>query len=156
MPTFAETGFTISPQANTASPAALMLRAAFTSRSCALWHSGHTQQRVAKSSLSSVYPQQEHRLLEGYQRSMATTVRPYQPALYSSWRTNSPQFASLIALASVGLRTIFLTAKFSTQIVWFSRINAVVNLWVKALRQSAILAWTRATLRFALRRLLEP
>lgn len=75
MAAFATTGFTVSPQAKTASPAALMLRAAFTSRSCALWHSGHTQERVAKSSLSSVYPQQEHRLLEGYQRSMAGAGR---------------------------------------------------------------------------------
>ena len=156
MAAFATTGFTVSPQANTASPAALMLRAAFTSRSCVALHSGHVHCRTANSSLSSVYPQQEQRLLDGNQRSIATTVLPYQPALYSSCRTSSPQFASLIALARVGFLTMFLTARFSTQIVWFSRISAVVNLWVKSLRQSAILAWTRATLRFALRRLLEP
>jgi hypothetical protein len=156
MPAFAETGFMDSPQANTASPAALMLRAAFTSRSCAVWHSGHVQERVAKSNLSNVYPQQEHRLLDGNQRSIATTVRPYQPALYSSCRTSSPQFASLIDLASVGFFTIFLTVRFSTQITWFSLISAVVNLWVKSFRQSAICSWIRATLALALRRLLEP
>ena len=156
MAAFATTGFTVSPQAKTASPAALMLRAAFTSRSCVILHSGQVHCRVAKSSLSNVDPQQEQRLLDGYQRSIATTVLPYQPALYSSCQTNSPQFASLIAFASVGFLTLFLTAKFSTPITWFSRISAVVNLWVKSLRQSAIWAWTRATLSFALRRWLEP
>lgn len=157
MDAFATTGFTVSPQANkTASPAALMFRAALISRSCAVLHSGHVHCRVAKSSLSNVYPQQEHLLLDGYQRSIATTVLPYQPALYSSCRTSSPQFASLMDLARVGLRTIFLTAKFSTQITWFSRISAVVSLWVKSIRQSAIFAWTRATFNRALRRLFDP
>ena len=119
MATFATTGFTVSPQANTASPAALILRAALISRSCGVWHPGHIHCRVAKSNLSSVYPQAEQRLLEGNLRSMETTVRPYQPALYSSWRTNSPQLASLMDLANLGFFTLFLTAKFSTQIVWF-------------------------------------
>jgi len=156
MAAFATTGITVSPQANTASPAALMFRAAFTSRSCVVWHFGQVHCRVAKSNWSSVYPQQEQRLLDGYQRSIATTVLPYQSALYSSCRTSSPQFASLIDFANVGFLTMFLTARFSTQIVWFSRISVVVNLWVKSLRQSAILAWTRATLSFALRRFFEP
>ena len=156
MSAFAETGFTVSPQANTASPAALMLRAALISRSCVVLHSGHVHWRVAKSSLSSVYPQQEHRLLDGYQRSIATMVRPLQLALYSSCRTISLQFASLIDFAKVGFLTIFLTAKFSTQITWFSLISVAVNLWVKSLRQSAICSWIRATFALALRRLLEP
>ena len=156
MSTFVETGFAVSPQANTASPAALMFRAALRARACVVLHSGHVHWRVAKSSLSSVYPQQEHRLLEGYQRSIATTVRPLQLALYSSCLTISPQLASLIDFAKVGFLTIFLTAKFSTQITWFSLISVVVNLWVKSLRQSAICSWIRATFALTLRRLLEP
>jgi len=156
MSTFAETGFTVSPQANTASPAALMFCAALISRSCVVLHSGHVHWRVAKSNLSSVYPQQEHRLLDGNQRSIATTVRPRQFALYSSCLTSSPQLASLIDFANMGFFTIFLTAKFSTQITWFSLISVVVNLWVKSLRQSAICSWIRATFALALRRLLEP
>ena len=155
MPAFAETGFTVSPQANTASPAALMLHAAFTSRLWMVLHSGHAHCRVAKSSLSRVYPQLEQRLLEGNQRSIATTVRPYQPDLYSSCLTNSPQFASLMDLASVGFLTMFLTARFSTQITWFSLIRVVVNLWVKSFRQFAIFSWMRATFFLAFSRFFD-
>ena len=39
-------------------------------------------------------------LVEGYQRSILTSVRPYHLALYSSWRTNSPHPTSLMAFAN--------------------------------------------------------
>src|SRR5215831_15356362 len=103
-----------------------------------------------------MYPHAWQRCELGYQRSILASVRPYQLALYSSWRTNSPQPTSLMLLASVGLRTMFLTANDSMQITWFSRISRVVSLWRPSERWSAILAWTRATFRRALSRFLEP
>ncbi|CAI2495609.1 Uncharacterised protein [Serratia liquefaciens] len=87
---------------------------------------------------------------------MATKVRPYQSALYSSWRANSPQLASVMCLDSLGLRIMFFTFKDSTQTTWFSLISLRDNLCKLSMRQSAIFAWSFATLNFALARLLEP
>ena len=77
------------PQANTASPAALIFKAAFTSRS---W-----TYRIRDRSIpeypereSRRCPQPEQRLELGYHWSIATTERPYQAALYSSWLTSRP------------------------------------------------------------------
>ncbi len=50
---------------------------------------------------------------------------------------------------------MFLTAKSSTTIVWFSRIRLVVNLWRKSLLASAIFACAFATLSLALRLLFD-
>jgi hypothetical protein len=47
-------------------------------------------------------------LLEGNHRSTAMTVRPYQSALQVSMDRNSDHDASLMALASVRLRTMLL------------------------------------------------
>ena len=97
---------TFSPKANTASPAAKMLRAAFTSRSWIVPHSGHIHDRTSSSNLSL--------------RSISTYVLPAQSALYASWRVNSPQLVSVIGLASFGFLIRFFTARFSAQTTWFS------------------------------------
>src|SRR5690606_28257265 len=92
------TGLTASPWADTASPAARTLRAALMSRSCATPHSGQPHSRTVNGLLDMVCTQALHRLLEGYHRSMPTTVRPYHCALYCSCLTNSAQLASLMDL----------------------------------------------------------
>src|SRR5690554_383296 len=131
---------TLSPRANTASPAALMLIAAFTSRSWPTEHSGQTQERIASGIASFTWPQPEQRLLDGYHGSMATTWRPAQAALYASCRTNSPQPASLIDLARRLLRTMLFTCRDSTQITWFSLMIWRDSLCKLSIRQSEILA----------------
>ena len=131
---------TFSPKANTVSPTAKMLTAAFTSRSWLVPHSGHSHERTSSGMFSFTNPQQEQRLLEGKKRSISTYVLPAQFALYSSWRVNSPQLASAMCLASFGFLTMFFTARFSTQMTWFSLINLRDN-WCKlSARQSAIFA----------------
>ena len=131
---------TLSPKANTASPAAKMLRAALTSRSWAAPHSGHSHDRTSSGMFSFTNPQQAQRLLDGKNRPISTYVLPAQLALYPSCRVNSPQLASAMCLASFGFLIMFFTARFSTQITWFSLINLRDN-WCKlSIRQSAIFA----------------
>ena len=129
---------TFSPKANTASPAAKIFCAAFTSRSWVVPHSGHSQDRTFSSSLSLTNPQQEQRLLEGKKRSISTYFLPAQSALYASWRVNSPQLASAIDLASFGLLIRFFTARFSAQTTWFSLISLRDSLCKLSERQSEI------------------
>src|ERR1700758_2112743 len=149
-------GFTLSPWADTASPAARTLRAAFTSRSWIDPHSGHTHSRMFSGILDAVWPQSLHRLLDGYQRSMPISVRPYHPALYVNCRTNSDQLASLIDFARLRFFCILLTARRSMAITWFSLTSRVESLCRKSLRASATLACSFATLSFALARRTEP
>src|SRR5262245_47646532 len=92
-------GLTTPPQAQTASPSALVLQAALTSRSCTAPQTGQVHSRTARGRDSSSWPQTEHRLELGYHRLMATSVRPYHLALYSSCRSSSPQPTSAMALA---------------------------------------------------------
>src|SRR5690554_973949 len=127
---------TFSPRANTASPAALILIAAFTSRSCSALQTGQVQLRICNGIVPITWPQSEQRLLDGYHWLIATNCRPAQSALYANWRTNSPQPASLIDLASERLRSMFLTLRDSTQITWFSLINLRDNLCKLSIRQS--------------------
>ena len=79
-----DTRLTFSPQANTASPAALMLTAALKSLSKRVEQEGQVHSRSSNTSASLMYPQQEHRLELGKNWSIATTVRPAQFALYFS------------------------------------------------------------------------
>ncbi|SEA98583.1 hypothetical protein SAMN05660964_03049 [Thiothrix caldifontis] len=131
---------TFSPKANTASPAAKMLCAAFTSRSWVAPHSGHSHSRTSSGIVSLTNPQQEQRLLDGKNRPISTYVLPAQADLYSSCRVNSPQPASAMCLARFGFLTMFFTARFSTQITWFSLTNLRDN-WCKlSERQSVIFA----------------
>ena len=153
---YRQTGLTDSPQADTASPAARILRAAFMSRSWITPHSGQVHSRTFKGREPMVYPQSLHRLLDGYQRSIPINVRPYQSALYSSCLTNSDQLASEIDFARQWFFCMLLTARLSTAITWFSFISHVESLWRKSFRASAILAWIRATFCFAFVRLEEP
>ena len=153
---YINTGLTFSPQTDTASPAAKMLRAAFMSRSWTTPHSGHVHPRTFNGSDPIVYPQSLHRLLDGYHRSIPINVRPYQSALYSSCLTNSAQLASEIDFARQWFFCMLLTAKLSTAITWFSFISRVESLWRKSFRASEILAWIRATFIFAFARLAEP
>lgn len=115
-----QTGLTDSPWADTASPAAKTLRAAFTSRSWIAPHSGQVHSRTFSGIVATVCPQSLHRLLDGYQRSMPTSVRPYQCALYSNCRTNSDQLASLIDFARQRFFCML-------PITWFSRIIYVIQ-----------------------------
>src|SRR5574340_573762 len=151
-----QTGLTDSRWAETASPAAKTLRAALMSRSWIAPHSGQVHSRTFNGNFDTVCPQSEHRLLDGYQRSMPTSVRPYHSALYSSCRTNSDQLASLIDFARQWFFCMLLTARLSMAITWFSFISRVESLCRKSLRASATLACSRATFRFALERRAEP
>lgn len=151
-----DTGLMVSPWADTARPAAKILRAAFMSRSCVVLHSGQTQVRMFSGSLVTVCPQPLQRLLDGYQRSMPINCRPDHAALYSSCRTNSAQPASLMDLDRLRFLTMFLTASVSTAITWFSLISRVESLCRKSLRQSAMVAWALATFSLALARFLDP
>lgn len=156
MPPYSNTGLTFSPQTDTASPAAKMLRAAFMSRSWITPHSGQVHSLILKGSDSMVYPQSLHRLLDGYQRSMPINVRPYQSALYSNCLTKSDQLASEIDFARQWFFCMLLTARLSMAITWFSFISRVESLWIKSFRASVILAWSRATLSLVLARFAEP
>lgn len=151
-----DTRLTFSPRANTACPAAFMFFAALWSRSCSVLHLGQVQWRTDRSNSSNLCPHSEQSLLDGNHRSIETKVRPYQSALYSNWRTNSPQLQSLIDLANLRFLIMFFTLRLSTLITWFSFISFVVSLWVKSFRQSAIFAWILATFSLALRLLLPP
>ena len=138
-----QTGYrrlTFSPKANTASPAAFTFFAALISRSWFVPHSGHCHSRVLSFNIFSVNPQHEQRLELGKKVSILTTLRPAQSPLYSSWRTNSPQLASAIALLSFGLRIMFFTFKVSTQTTWLSLISLRDNLCKLSNQQSEILA----------------
>ena len=151
-----QTGFTDSPRADTASPAAKTLRAALMSRSWIVPHSWQVHSRTFKGIFLTVWPQSEQRLLLGYQRSMPTSSRPYHSDLYSNCRTNSDQLASAIDLARLWFFCMLLTASVSMAITWFSFTNRVESLWRKSLRESAILACSFATFSFAFLRLAEP
>lgn len=61
-----------------------------------------------------VKPQQLQRFEDGKYGSIATTLRPAHSPLYRSWRTNSLQLASAIALDSDGLRSMLFTLRDST------------------------------------------
>ena len=131
---------TFSPKANTASPAANILRAALMSRSWVVPQSGHSHDRTDSGRDWQTNPQQWQRLLDGKNLSISTYVLPAHAALYFSWRVNSPQLASAICLANVGFLIMFFTARFSAQTTWFSLISLRDN-WCKlSIRQSAVFA----------------
>ena len=134
------TRLTFSPKANPESPAVLILMAALISRSWSALHSGQTQRRVSSAKNGSMYPQLEQRLELGKNWSILEIERPAQSALYSSCRTNSPQLASLICLASLEFLIMFLTRRLSTQTTWLSLISLRDNLCKLSDRQSEILA----------------
>src|SRR5690606_35187902 len=149
-------GLTVSPWANTASPAANTLCAALMSRSWSALHCRQDQCRTLNGSFGNTCPQTWQRLLDGYQRSTRTNSRPYQRALYSSCLTNSAHPASPIDLARQRFFRMLDTDKLSTAITWFSWINRVESWCRKSLRVSAILACSWATFSFALARRADP
>lgn len=153
---YSKTGLTASPWADTASPAANTLRAALMSRSCFVSHSGQVQARTDSGIEPWVWPQTEHRLLDGYQRSMPISVRPYHRALYSSCLTNSDQLASAMDFDRLRWRCMLLTERLSMAITWFSLTIRVESLCRKSLRESVMRACTRATFNFNLLRFFEP
>lgn len=150
------TGLTVSRWADTASPAAKTLRAAFMSRSWVDPHSGHVHFRTLSGSFCKAYPQSEQRLDDGYHLSMPINSRPYQRDLYSSCLTNSDQLASPMDLDRRLFFCILDTDRLSMAITWFSFINRVESLFRKSLRESAIRVCRRATFNFALFRRFDP
>lgn len=103
---------TQSPKANTASPAAFILHAALTSRSCFLSHSRQIHEQTSSSIDSETNPQQWQRFDEGRNRSISIYTLPAHLALYSNCRVNSPQLASAMGFASFGFLIMFFTARF--------------------------------------------
>jgi hypothetical protein len=133
-------GLMFAPQTTTVCPTAKIFRLALISRSWCVPQFGQSHSLILNSNLSTICPQLPQRLELGNHRSIFTKVRPYHLALYSSCLTISPHAASLITRASLGFLTMFLTAKSSTTIVWFSRISRIVSLCRWSLRPSEILA----------------
>ncbi len=125
---YARGGLTPSPQALTASPAARMTFAALTSRSWTAPHPAHVHSRTPSGIVVAITPHAEHVLDDGQNRSIAITVRPYHPALYSSMARNCAQLASEMARAREWLRTMLRTGRSSMITVWFSRIILVDSL----------------------------
>src|SRR5699024_9043099 len=93
------------------------------------------------------FPHAEHSLEEGKNRSMATSSRPYQLALYSNMVRNSVQDASEIARAREWLRTMLRTERSSITTTWFSRTSREDCLC----RKSFLRALARFALPFCLR-----
>ena len=133
-----------------------MFIAALISRSWCVLHSGHVHSRIFNGIDSFTNPQLEQRFELGKKRSISEIVRPAHSALYLSWRTNSPQLASAMCFASLGLRIIFFTANDSIQTTWFSFISLRDNLCKLSNRLSAIFACRHATFWRALLRFLLP
>lgn len=125
MSLYSSTGLTVSPQTDTASPAARTLRAALISRSWVAPHCGQTYLRTLNGILNTVCPQSEHRLDVGYHLSLPINVHPYQCALYLSCLRNSDQLASLIDFAKQRFFCMALTNSVSTAITWFSLTSRV-------------------------------
>src|SRR5699024_9201919 len=134
---------------------ALMLIAAFTSRSWMTPHS-HVHVRTFSGSFSWSFPQAEHSLEEGKNRSMATSSRPYQLALYSNMVRSSVQDASEIARASLPFLAGSRTEMSSVTTTWFARMRRVDSLWRKSFLRSVMRACTRATFLRALARFALP
>src|SRR5690606_5646958 len=149
-------GLTVSPWADTARPAANTLCAALMSRSWAVEQAEQGQRRTLNGGFGDTYPQAWQLLLEGYQRSTRTNLRPAQRALYSSCLTNSAHPASPMDLERQRFSRMLDTDKLSTAITWFSWINRVDSWCRKSLRVSAILACSLATFSLALARRAEP
>ncbi|OLT27244.1 hypothetical protein BJF79_01020 [Actinomadura sp. CNU-125] len=101
-------------------------------------------------------PHCEHVLLEGNHRSITTSSRPYQSALYSSIARNSRHAASEIARASEWFLTMLRTLRSSITTTWFSWTSRVDSLCRKSRLRSVMRAWTRATLIRAFSRLADP
>jgi len=93
---------------------------------------------------------------EGKKRFTSRVTFPSHSALYFNMVQNWPHPTWLIALARQWFLTMFLTAKSSTQITWFSLTILRDSLWWKSSRQRDILLWTLATCLRVLLRLLEP
>src|SRR5699024_8544916 len=104
-----------------------MLIAAFTSRSWVTPHP-HVHVRMFSGSFSRSFPHSVHSVEEGENRSMATSSRPYQLALYSNMVRNSVQDATEIARAREWLRTMLRTERSSITTTWFSRTSRVDSL----------------------------
>src|SRR5699024_11796854 len=107
-------------------------------------------------SFSWSFPHAEHSLEEGKNRSMATSSRPYQLALYSNMVRNSVQDASEIARAREWLRTMLRTERSSITTTWFSRTRRVDSLCRKSFLRPVMRACTPATFLLALARVALP
>ena len=90
-----------------------MFFAALISRSCRVPQDGHVQCRTSRLSSARTCPHAEHIFELGNHRSITITRRPYRAALYSSISLKLPHPQSEIALATLRLRTMFLTARSS-------------------------------------------
>src|SRR3972149_2298330 len=121
-----------------------MFFAAFTSRSCSAPHS-HVHSLWSKVKVRLMAPQQLQILLLGSNLPMVRMFLPYHSALYSICRLNSVQAASEIDFARQWFLSMFLTAKSSKQIDWFSLTSLVDSLCRKSFLWFATLSWIMAT-----------
>src|SRR5699024_11643128 len=109
-----------------------MFFAALTSRSCRA-PQAHVHERTCSGFGPVTVPQVEHNWDEGNQRSITTTLRPYQSALYSTIDRNSFHAASAMLRLSPALYrppadAMPLTDRSSITTVWFSRTSRVESL----------------------------
>jgi len=83
-----------------------MFFAALMSRSWTAAQRGHVHSRRCSGSAGTTCPQVEQVLLDGWNRSITTSCRPYQAHLYASCSRSRVQAASEIARASVWFLTM--------------------------------------------------
>ncbi len=133
------------PNANKRRPSSRILIAAFTSLSCLVLQLGHSQFRTFWGRLSTWLRHTWQVLLDGKNRPISRYVFPSFSALYFNCLVNSDQPQSLMAFARLWFFTMFLTARFSTMMTWFSFTNLRESLCWKSLRVLAMRSCTRAT-----------
>ncbi len=92
-----------------------MFLAAFTSRSWTTPHR-HAHSRTSSGIVDAITPHTEQVFDDGQNRSITTTRRPYQSALYSSIDRNSDQLASEITRDNDRFFTMFRTLRSSMAI----------------------------------------
>src|SRR5690625_4874175 len=119
-----------------------MLIAVFTSRSRITPHT-RVRSRTFNTTFPANTPQAEHRE-EGKNRSMVTSSRPYQAALYSDIDRDSVHAAYETARESMWFSTMMRTVRTSTTTTRSWRTSRVEGLCKKSRLRSAIRAYTRA------------
>ena len=122
--------------------------AAFTSRSRTELQPLQVHSRSFRVSSLLIEPQLEQVFDDGANCPILRMFLPCQSALYSNIVTKVDQPASDIACAKLWFLTMFLTAKVSSAIVWFSLINLLESFCKKSLRLFATFSFSFANFNF--------